>query len=344
MPCRADTSDALDHPHRFADGPANESGPRTARTLRPPFSWSYSRAALLDRCERLYYEHYYGSHGGWSAEASPRARLAFRLKHLTTPSAELGRAIHRRAAEIALTVRDGAPLPTAATLHAKSYAELEAVIMRGPNAPAWIANPRLAPLLHEVSYGGMGLIRRRKLLADLSARAAVLHATLLASPVWHAAAIPGAAILFIDEPILVTLNGVSTIATPDLVLRLPDARLIVVDWKTGTTGDLAQVMLYAHAVQTALGEDFASIRCEAWLVHLDRASLEAVTVAPAKVAAATAAQHASAARMRDLLDEPASNAPRPRAAFRQASDPNQECRRCKMLALCSAEFVGAKAA
>jgi hypothetical protein len=156
--------------------------------------------------------------------------------------------------------------------------------------------------------------------------------------------IPGASILFIDEPILVTLNGMSTIATPDLVMRIPNDRLIVIDWKTGTTGDLLQVMLYAHAVQTALGKEFAAKRCEAWLVHLDRASLEAATVTPAKVEAATAAQHASVARMQDLLDDPAHNVPRPRAAFSQATDPNKTCRRCKMLALCTPEFVGAAAA
>ncbi|WP_439642640.1 PD-(D/E)XK nuclease family protein [Gemmatimonas sp.] len=307
-------------------------------------AWSHSRAALLDRCERLYYEHYYGSHGGWSAEASPRTQQAFRLKHLTTPNAELGRAVHRRAAEIALAVREGAPRPTAATLQAKTHAELEEVIMRGGNDPVWIANPRRAPVLHEAYYGGMGFARRRALVVDMNDRAAMLHAALLSSPVWDAAAMPGAEILFIDEPILITLNGVSTIATPDLVLRLPYDRMIVVDWKTGTTGDLAQVMLYALAVQTALGGSLASVRCDAWLVHLDRSSLEAATVTPAKVVAVTAAQRASVTRMKDLLDDPTHNVPRPRAAFRQATDPNEGCRRCKMLALCSTEFASAKAA
>lgn len=344
MTALARISDAIDCTSSLAGGIPFDSSLSAPRTPRAPFAWSYSRAALLDRCERLYYENYYGSHGGWSAEASPRTRLAFRLKHLTTPTAELGRAVHRRAAEIALAVRDGAPQPTAAMLQAKTYAELEAVIMRGSNDPAWIANPRRAPVLHEVYYGGMGFARRRKLLADLGDRASVLHARLLASPVWNAAAIRGAEILFIDESILITLDGVSTIATPDLVLQLPPDRLIVVDWKTGNTGDISQLMLYASAVQAALGARYTTKRCEAWLVHLDRSSLEAATVTPTKLEAATVAQCASVTRMEDLLDNPTHNVPRPRAAFRQATDPNQGCRRCKMLAMCSPEFAGAKAA
>lgn len=344
MTVLAPICDAIDSTRNFTGGHACGTSPSAPPTPRSSFAWSHSRASLFDRCERLYYEHYYGSLGGWTAEASARTRLAFRLKHLTTPTAELGRAVHRRAAEIALAVRDCVPRPTAATLQAKTYAEVEAVIMRAGNDPAWIANPRQAPVLHEVYYGGMSFARRRKLLADLSDRVTMLHAALLASPVRDAAAIPGAEILFIDEPILITCNGVSTIATPDLVLRLPHDRLIVVDWKTGATGDLAQVMLYAQAVQTALGESLASVRCEAWLVHLDRSSLEAATVTPTKVEVAAAAQRASVTRMKDLLDDPTHNAPRPRAAFRQATDPNEGCRRCKMLALCSTEFADAKAA
>lgn len=345
MAALAHLANAINGSNRtFAGHIPCESSQAASQTLRPSFAWSYSRAALLDRCERLYFEHYYGSNGGWSLEAPPRTQLAFRLKHLTTPNAELGRAVHRRAAEIARSVRDGTPRPTATMLQAKTHAELETVILRGRNDAAWLANARRAPVLHEVYYGGMSLARRRTVLAEMNNRAMMLHATLLESPVWDAAALPGTEILSIDEPILLTLNGVSTIATPDLVIQLPNDRLIVVDWKTGHTGDLAQLMLYANAVQPTLGQGFASGRCEAWLVHLDRASLEAATVTPVKVDASAAAQRASVTRMMRLLEDPANNVPRPRAAFQQATDPNQGCRRCKMLALCSTEFAGAKAA
>ncbi len=241
-------------------------------------------------------------------------------------------------------MRDGAPPPTAAVLHARTRAELGAVIMRGPTDAEWLRDPRRAPLLHEAFYGPMGFTRRRQLLTELCARAAVLLKTLVASPIWRAAVLPGARILMIDEPILGTLDGISTIATPDLVLRLPDDRLIVLDWKTGTSGDLSQVMLYAHAVQAALGDGFAATRCEAWLLHLDRGSLEAMTVTAADVQLALEEQRASTRHMGDLLDDPQANTPKPRATFRQATDPNVACRRCKMLALCSPELVGSAAA
>jgi hypothetical protein len=304
----------------------------------PAFSWSFSRSQLLERCERLYYEHYYGSHGGWAANATPRARLAYRLKHLTTPNAELGRAVHRRAQEIAYSVRDGMPLPTSDELYQRTRTELEAVIMRRATDPAWLTDARHAPVLHETYYGGVGMARRRQLLTDLSARAVALHAALLDAPVWRAAVLPGAKILLIDEPILTAHDGVLTTATPDLMLQLPDDRVIVVDWKTGSSGDMAQVNLYSHAVRSALGTDGATTACEAWLIHLDRGSLEAVTVTASDSTTTLAAKRTSVERMRALLEDPPRNVPKPRAAFSQATDPNRACRRCKMLALCSLEF------
>jgi hypothetical protein len=295
---------------------------------------------LIERCERLYYEHYYGSHGGWAANATQRARLAYRLEQLTTPNAELGRAVHHRAQEIAHSVRDGMPLLPSAELYQRTRTELKAVIMRRATDPAWLTDPRRAPLLQEVYYAGIDMTRRRQLLTDPNARAVMQHAALLDAPVWRAAALPGARILYIDEPILTVRDGVSTISAPDLVLRLTDDRVIVVDWKTGGSGDMTQVILYANAVHAALKTDGGASAYAAWLMHLDRSSMEAVTVSSTDTKTALAAQQTSLERMRDLFADPTRNVPKPRAAFAQSTDLNRACRRCRIQALCSMHFEG----
>lgn len=335
---RPESSASHRHLARPSHAASGRAGYPTDDGHSPAFSWSFSRSQLIERCERLYYEHYYGSHGGWAANATPRARLAYRLKQLTTPNAELGRAVHCRAQEIAHALRHRMPLPTSAELYGRTRTELEAVIMRRATDTAWLTDPRRAPLLHAVYYGGVSMARRRQLLTDLCARAVTLHAALLDAPVWRAAALPGARLLYIDEPILTARDGVSTMSTPDLVLQLPDDRVIVVDWKTGGSGDMTQPILYAHAVQSALGADVAGSACEAWLMHLDRGTMEAVTVTASDIATALVAQQTSLERMRDLLVDPTRNVPKPRATFAPATDPNRECRRCRMLELCSLEF------
>lgn len=308
------------------------------------YPWSYSRARLLDRCERLYYEHYHGSRGAGTANAPARAQLAFRLKGLTTPHAELGRAIHRRAVEIARAIRDRAPLPTHADMLSVTRMKLEPIIMRRSTDSAWWSDPRRAPLLHEAYYGGMSRARRSHLLGELCGRASQLLSALLDAPVWCAAAMTGAKILLIDEPVISTLDGVTVIATPDLVLRLPGDRLIVVDWKTGETADMSQVVLYAHAVQASLGLPIGGSGCDAWLMHLDRSALEAVTVGANVVDAVRAAARESFGRMRTFDAVVETNPLGAREYFRVAADPNSACRRCKMLRLCSADFVTRSAA
>lgn len=217
--------------------------------------------------------------------------------------------------------------------------ELEPIIMRRSTDSAWWSDPRRAPLLHEAYYGGMSKARRSHLLGELCERASQLLSALLDAPVWRAAAMTGAKILLIDEPVISTMDGVTVIATPDLVLQLPGDRLIVVDWKTGETANMAQVVLYAHAVQACLGLPIGGNGCDAWLMHLDRSALEAVTVGASEVDAVQAAVRESFRRMSTLDAVVEANPLGAREHFRMAADPNSACRRCKLLRLCSDELI-----
>jgi len=304
----------------------------------PALTWSYSRAALLDRCERLYYEHYYGSSCGWYPGADPRTRLSYRLKQLQTPSGVLGHALHRRAVEVALAIRAGERTPTLDEMTARTAAELRAIVFRTPRDATWTRDPRRAPILHEAFYGPMAPHRRSSLLAELLTRARSLHQALLDSPVWRVVAQPGAALLFVEETIIGNVDGVPAMATPDLVLRTPEGRVLIVEWKTGQTADRRQVAWYAQAVQHSLGAPTHEAM-DAWIVHLDRACLEPMTISVAELEHFMSWQCTSAKRMRELLADPSRHEPLPRHAFRQSAVPNTQCRSCKMLAVCRAELL-----
>lgn len=94
-----------------------------------------------------------------------------------------------------------------------------------------------------------------------------------------------------------------------------------------------------YCPRTALGIPEGRLRCEAWLVHLDRSSLEAVTAGAKDLGSVRAEVHRSVARMRALYTEVERGAAEPHTRFRMADDPNSTCRRCKMLQLCSAELI-----
>lgn len=52
--------------------------------LRREFSWSYSRYALFEYCQRAYYFYYYGSWGGWSVASDDEAQKLYRFKKMTS--------------------------------------------------------------------------------------------------------------------------------------------------------------------------------------------------------------------------------------------------------------------
>lgn len=58
------------------------------------FAWSSSRGRQLDKCDRAYYWHYYGSWGGWEKRAPVETREAYRLKKLTRRYMWMGELVH----------------------------------------------------------------------------------------------------------------------------------------------------------------------------------------------------------------------------------------------------------
>src|SRR5262245_42306408 len=59
------------------------------------FSWSKSRDRTFLDCARQYWFQYYGSWGGWDADAPPRTREIYVLKQLKTRHMWLGDRVHK---------------------------------------------------------------------------------------------------------------------------------------------------------------------------------------------------------------------------------------------------------
>ena len=75
------------------------------------FSWSRSRDATFQDCRRRYFYQYYGSWGGWAADAAAEVRRLYILKQLASRQMWAGRVVHD-AIEMALHVyREGRTVP-----------------------------------------------------------------------------------------------------------------------------------------------------------------------------------------------------------------------------------------
>ncbi|MBI4638207.1 MAG: PD-(D/E)XK nuclease family protein [Candidatus Rokubacteria bacterium] len=79
--------------------------------LTNDFSWSRSRDSTFQECRRRYFYRYYGSWGGWEADAPAEVRRLYILKQLSSRQQWAGRVVHD-AVEMALhAFRDGRDIP-----------------------------------------------------------------------------------------------------------------------------------------------------------------------------------------------------------------------------------------
>src|SRR5262245_11455531 len=76
------------------------------------FSWSKSREGLFSECKRRFWFQYYGSWGGWEAEADPRTREIYVLKQLVSRPSWVGNVVHG-AIERSLKNHRASPKPLA---------------------------------------------------------------------------------------------------------------------------------------------------------------------------------------------------------------------------------------
>jgi hypothetical protein len=131
-------------------------------------------------------------------------------------------------------------------------------------------------------------------------------------------------------------EGITVFAAPDLVLAQPGERPVIVDFKSsGADGVVDQILTYGVAGRDGLGLDVGN-GCVGRVVALDARPEERVgsfVVLPEEIDEAANRIRGNVERMRGLLADVASNAPKPMEDFAQARDP-RTCRGCAYRALC----------
>lgn len=303
----------------------------------PDFAWSRSRQRDLDRCPRRYYWRVYGSWKGWEEDAAPSARLAYRLKQLSTLDMAFGRALHRRAFELVEAARADRELPESDALRGRIRAELAPLYRRSQDE--FVDDPRNRPMLRDAYYGdGPGEPALQRLREKLDA----CPRNLRAADLWRRIRERDVQVLYVEDPDgefqppQVRVEGTDVYARPDLVLRnWTDDAVELVEWKTGSPRDedTTQLDLQGLWVRTTLGVD----RCRATIHYLLDGRTREETIGPERLAECEERIGEQIRRMRDLVADPALNRPEEMAAFPLADD-RWECRRCPFLELCTDEL------
>ena len=215
----------------------------------PEYSWSHSRRTMFRECPRKYYYHYYSSHLGWEIEAPERARLAYRLKNLTSLPLEMGAAIHEAAAGAIRQARADGPVCTVDDLYSVARNRLNKAWMEPGNRAEWERSPKWRRMFHEFYYDtGIG----ENEIANAKDHVMRCLNNLVGSVSFReAVASPSVEVKNVEEFKTFTIDGIDIHAVPDLVYRKGDGIWMVVDWKSGyTRGDNSQqALVYALYVR-----------------------------------------------------------------------------------------------
>jgi hypothetical protein len=238
------------------------------RSEYPSFSWSHSRRATFQECPRKYFYQYYGSHNGWEETASESARLAYRLKNLTSLPLEIGAAVHEAASTAIHLARSGAPMPSADDLYRSALNRMNKAWVESSNRPEWERSPKWRRMFHEFYYDtGIGEDK----IADSRDRMQTCLTNLLNSTSFReAVSAPFIEVKNVEEFVTFYVDDTPIHAVPDLVYRKGDDSWTVVDWKSGNrhSDDTEQALIYALYVRElhdVRGPDI-SVRIER-LVH-----------------------------------------------------------------------------
>lgn len=343
---------------------------RALATATAAATWSHSQQRTLDGCARARFWASEVAPDGWRPEAMEVARVARRLKTLTTLDMELGRALHARAAERARALRDREVPPPLVVMRQRTTAHLNYVWAAARSRRAdWERDPKRVPMLLDAYYGRgptreqAAAVRERMEQGLLALHGLGLWAEL--------GACHPADVLVVDSLTSYELpdsdGGPAVVvwAAPDLVMRVElGGRWEVIDVKSSRLRDgrayadgVRQVQSYSaflrHGVRV-LGPDEG---CRGRLVSLGDASEFEFEISPADIDAAEARIRAGAQRMAELraaadmaaTEAVAAGMPRSsadvaaivhaarRSAYKMTTD-RARCRRCPYLELCLPEL------
>jgi hypothetical protein len=273
-----------------------------ARADEPQLKWSNSRGQAYRDCPR---SHYWATLAAeaWRQGSLAVARVAKRLKTLTSFDLAAGNEVHARATASAAAIREEAPRPSIRRMREQCIAALHALCVSSRDRlDEWLEHPATDMMFME-RYYGRGFTRdgaRR-----VGARLERALATLQGLSLWaELAACDPTTILTPPKGtkyILPDILGVEPVlvwAVPDLVFQLPDEGFwVVCDFKTGQLAGTdrraflaakAQVVSYAAWLRHGLGVLGPDDSCEGRLLLLSDGTEETWIISPTDIDAAEA--------------------------------------------------------
>ncbi|MDY7228931.1 PD-(D/E)XK nuclease family protein [Hyalangium rubrum] len=312
-------------------------------TLTNDFSWSKSRHEKFNECLKSYYLYYYGSWGGWEAEAPKDVRELYVLKKLSNRYTWAGSVVHESIRDVLLDVRAGRAVDAAA-VEARARKQMQDDFRHSQKKAFWTQKYR---------KGFTGLVEHEYAEAVADEAWKQNWETVRAALAWFfssrwpalARSLKPAQWLEVDAGFdfsHFTMDGVKVFAIPDFAYLDETGAPVVVDWKTGKAREGYDEQVLGYALYVAQRYKFPLDKVRASLVYLNAGLEQDVHVDLASLESFKGRFTESVARMRGMLKDVATNTPQDASAFPMTQELSS-CVRCAFRRPCGRLEAAAQA-
>lgn len=266
---------------------------------RNTFSWSVSRMKGFDFCLRSYYWRRYGSWGGSRADASPEAREAFILKHLTDLPNYVGSIIHRSCARFWRDLQKGRRLPEEKA-RKTTIRSLYAGVGESQRG-GWRKRVSSGTHLFAHEYGGDLPEERLAWARHRIARslAGFYNLDLTRQAQEGSAEMPQ--VVSIEKRERFTMAGTTVHLVMDLVVQRPDGGRVIWDWKSGSAREVNEFQGAVYALHGQRAWDLPLDRMQMRIAYLQPQNVQQVMLTPQLLDHTQAQIEASISAMRARL-------------------------------------------
>lgn len=299
------------------------------------FSWSKSRDGVFLECPRQYWFQYYGSWGGWEAQADVRTREIYILKQLKNRYMWIGDRVHRA---IERTLRNLFMSPKPLAMNVDEIVRITLEEMRLDFKSSRDGRYRTQPKscgLFEHEYGVPVAATEWKRLAGTVERCLLwFYSSDIFREIQDSSRDGW---LELEEFSSFDLDGVRVHVVLDFARRQAD-QILIYDWKTGASNEQdnrVQMACYAFYASQRWGAP--PERVHPIEVNLNRGEITRYRVSAADLDRTRAYLEGSIADMRRLLRDPQRNIAA-EEDFRKINE-GRACRRCRFARICDPEVL-----
>lgn len=208
-----------------------------AKKLENTFTWSVSRSQLFRSCQRAYYYSYYGSWGGWDANASERTKKIYLLKNIKNLILWAGSIVHDTIKNALEYYQQYEKMPSVEELqnHARTRMRSD---WRDAIDKIWLQYPKKANIF-ELYYGNGRTLPKEQTDAIKQRIFDALENFYHSPAVKHILATPTDKWLTVDTLDSFLIDDCKVWCAIDFAYRDENNEIQIIDWKTGSENRLS---------------------------------------------------------------------------------------------------------